>query len=66
MQFFSKISPFDATAATMNVPASIWSGTIEYVEFPNNSFTPVIFIVSVPAPFMLAPIVFKKFATSTI
>ena len=29
IQFFIKISPFDATAASMKVPASIWSGTIE-------------------------------------
>ena len=66
MQFFNKIFPFEATAATINVPASIWSGTTEYVAFPVSSFTPVIFIVSVPAPFIFAPIVFKKFATSTI
>ena len=60
------ISPFDAIAANINVPASIWSGTIEYVAFPFNSLTPFIFITSVPAPLMSAPIVFKKFAKSTI
>ena len=50
----------------MNVPASIWSGTTEYVASPFNSLTPFIFITSVPAPRISAPMVFKKFATSTI
>ena len=29
--FFINISPFVAAAATINVPASIWSGMMEYV-----------------------------------
>jgi len=40
MQFFMVISPFVATAASINVPASIWSGTTEYVSFFFSSFTP--------------------------
>ena len=60
------MSPLDATAASIKVPASIWSGTTEYVVLPFNSFTPFTFIISVPAPLISAPIVFKKLATSTI
>ena len=60
------MSPFEAIAASMNVPASIWSGTTEYWWSPFNSFTPLIFIVSVPAPLISAPIEFKKLATSTM
>ena len=66
IQFFISKSPFVATAASMNVPASIWSGTTEYVKFPDSFSTPFIFIKSVPAPRMSAPIAFRKFATSTI
>ena len=66
IQFFIKISPFVATAASINVPASIWSGTTEYVALPVSFFTPLILITSVPAPRMSAPIVFKKLATSTM
>ena len=65
IQFFTNISPLLAIAANINVPASIWSGTTAYVEFPFNSLTPFIFIISVPAPLISAPIVFKKFARST-
>jgi len=65
IQLWITTSPFDAIAASINVPASIWSGTIEYVAFPCNFFTPVTLITSVPAPCISAPIVFKKFATST-
>jgi len=66
MQFFITISPFVAKAASINVPASIWSGTIEYVILFFNSFTPFTLITSVPAPRISAPRVFKKLATSTI
>ena len=62
--FFTTISPFVAAAANINVPASIWSGIIEY-SVPCNAFTPLIRITSVPAPLILAPMLFKKFATST-
>ena len=65
IQFFIVISPLVATAANINVPASIWSGTTLYEVFPDNFFTPLIFIKSVPAPRISAPIAFKKFATST-
>ena len=66
IQFFKVKSPLVATAASINVPASIWSGTTEYVAFPCNFSTPLIFITSVPAPRISAPMVFKKLATSTI
>ena len=66
IQFFISKSPLEAIAANINVPASIWSGTTEYVAFPCNFSTPFIFITSVPAPLISAPIVFKKFATSTM
>ena len=66
MQFLKIKSPFVAIAANIKVPASIWSGTTEYVILFFNFFTPFIFILSVPAPIMLAPAEFKKFATSTI
>ena len=59
------ISPLVAAAAIINVPASIWSGIIEYVQ-PWSLFTPLILITSVPAPLILAPIALRKFATSTI
>ena len=49
----------------MKVPASIWSGIIEY-SVPCNLLTPFILITSVPAPFISAPMLFKKLATSTI
>ena len=66
MQFLIVMSPFVATAASMKVPASIWSGTTEYVSSFLSSFTPCILILSVPAPMMFAPILLRKFARSTI
>ena len=66
IQFLINISPFVAIAAAIKVPASIWSGTTEYVPWWLSSFTPLIFITSVPAPRISAPIEFKKFATSTM
>lgn len=66
IQFLINISPLVATAASINVPASIWSGTTEYVSSFFNSFTPCILILSVPAPIIFAPILFRKFAKSTI
>ena len=65
-QFFNIISPCDATAASIKVPASIWSGTTEYDEPLFKDFTPLTFIRSVPAPRISAPSEFKKFATSTM
>ena len=62
---FITISPCVAAAAIINVPASIWSGMIEY-EHPCSLGTPFILITSVPAPFILAPIALRKLATSTI
>ena len=62
--FLTITSPFVAAAANINVPASIWSGMMEYSVLCNFS-TPRIRITSVPAPLMLAPILFKKFAAST-
>jgi len=65
MTSLTVISPLVAAAANINVPASIWSGIIEYVV-PCRRETPLIRITSVPAPLIFAPIAFKKFATSTI
>ena len=65
IQLWIFTSPLEAIAASIKVPASIWSGTIEYVALPDNFFTPLILITSVPAPWISAPIVFKKLATST-
>ena len=63
--FLIRTSPLVAAAAIMKVPASIWSGITEYSVSWNFS-TPLIRITSVPAPRILAPMLFKKFATSTI
>ena len=63
--FLIKISPPVAAAAHINVPASIWSGMVEYTV-PCNFSTPLILILSVPAPLMSAPILFNILATSTI
>ena len=46
-------------AAIRKVPASILSGIIS-ISAATNSFTPYIINVSVPTPFILAPILFKK------
>ena len=62
--FNTVMSPFVAAAANINVPASIWSGIIEYSVLWSFC-TPRILITSVPAPLMLAPMLFRKFATST-
>ncbi|CEY75638.1 Uncharacterised protein [Streptococcus pneumoniae] len=59
------MSPPVIAAATMNVPASIRSGIIEWFA-PYNLSTPSIRIVPVPAPRTFAPIAFKKLAKSTI
>ena len=57
-------SPIVAAAANINVPASIWSGIIEYSVLWSLE-TPLIFITSVPAPLIFAPILLRKLATST-
>ena len=62
--FSTVTSPLVAAAANMNVPASIWSGITEYSVLWRRC-TPRILITSVPAPLMLAPMLFRKFATST-
>ena len=62
--FFTVTSPLVIAAANINVPASIWSGIIEYSE-ACNLFTPEILITSVPAPLTFAPIELRKLATST-
>ena len=62
--FCTIMSPRVIAAAHINVPASIWSGIIEY-SVPCNLWTPLIRITSVPAPLIFAPILFRKFATST-
>ena len=61
---FTSTSPPAAAAANIKVPASIWSGITEYSVLCSFS-TPTIRITSVPAPRIFAPILFKKFATST-
>ena len=58
------MSPPVAATAAIYVPASIWSGMIEYVT-PCKCSTPRILMTSVPAPLMFAPIEFRKFARST-
>ena len=63
--FFMRTSPFVAATATIKVPASIWSGITEYVV-PWRYLTPFIFITSVPAPMIFAPIALRKLAKSTI
>ena len=62
--FLTNTSPPVAAAAIIKVPASIWSGIMEYVP-PVKRSTPLILITSVPAPRTFAPIAFKKLATST-
>ena len=47
------------------VPASILSGITSWKHFP-KWLTPIIFIVDVPAPVILAPILFKNVAIFTI
>ena len=64
MTFCTITSPRVIAAAHINVPASIWSGMIEY-SVPCSLWTPRMRITSVPAPLTLAPMLFKKFATST-
>ena len=65
MTLFILTSPPAAAAATIYVPASIWSGIIVYVP-PWRLSAPFILTESVPAPRTSAPIEFKKFAKSTI
>ena len=60
-----KTSPCVIAAATMKVPASIRSWTTEWFA-PCIFSTPLIIIVSVPAPLTFAPILFRRFAKSTI
>ena len=64
MTSFTSTLPPVAATANMNVPASIWSGMTEYSVACNFS-TPTILMTSVPAPLIFAPMLFKKFATST-
>ena len=54
-----------AAAIIIKVPASILSGIISWTE-PVSFSTPSIVITLVPAPFTLAPILFKKTAKSMI
>ncbi len=63
--FLIRISPLVIAAATMNVPVSILSGIIPCLQLPSLA-TPSILMVSVPAPLTFAPILFRKFARSTI
>ena len=65
VMLFTVMQPLVAAAAHIYVPASIWSGIIEYV-IPCRYFTPRILITSVPAPLTSAPIELRKFARSTI
>ena len=59
--------PLVAIIADINVPASILSGIVVYsIGCKSSCFTPLITISEVPAPLTSAPIVFKKFAKSTI
>ena len=62
--FLTITSPLVAAAAHMKVPASIWSGITEY-SVPWRRPTPRMRITSVPAPLILAPMLFRKLATST-
>ena len=56
---FTTILPPVIAAIQRNVPVSILSGMIlKLISF--SFFTPSISIMSVPAPFILAPILFKK------
>ena len=63
--FLMSTFPLVAAAIVINVPASIWSGIIEY-SVPFSFCTPRIRMTSVPAPLIFAPMLFKKFATSTM
>ena len=60
-----KTSPPVIAAATMKVPASIRSCTT-WCLAPCSFSTPLMVKVSVPAPLMLAPILFNRMAKSTI
>ena len=59
-----KFSPKSEPIMT-KVPASILSGITSWYDLCKYS-TPVIFILLVPAPIILAPILFKNVATLTI
>ena len=63
--FSTTILPPAAAAAIIKVPASILSGMIWCLQ-PWSFSTPFIFTMDVPAPLTSAPILFKKFAKSTI
>ena len=60
-----KTSPWVIAAATMKVPASIRSCTTAWLA-PCIFSTPLIIIVSVPAPLTFAPILLSQLARSTI
>ena len=60
-----RTSPLVMAAATIKVPASIRSCTT-WCSAPCSLSTPLMVKVSVPAPLMLAPILFKRMAKSTI
>ncbi len=63
--FLTKTSPPMAAAAIIKVPASIRSGITECSQ-PCKLSTPSMRMVSVPAPRILAPILFRRIAVSTI
>ena len=59
------MSPPVIAAATMKVPASMRSGIMVWFA-GRSSFTPFILMVSVPAPFMSAPMEVRNVARSVI
>ena len=62
-----KLSDFEGfNLILLDIMMSKISGTEICYHIRSKISTPIIFIVSVPAPLILAPIAFKKLAKSTI